>query len=60
MSNIPDPISKEIIYKATNDDLITRNFKDFSKFLIDFNIISIPIPFISPIVIAVRLVIYNN
>ena len=45
MSNIPDPASKEIIYKASNDDLVTRGFKDFSKFLIDFNIISYTMAF---------------
>ena len=45
MSNIPDPASKEIIKKVSKDNLVKRGFKDFSKFLIDFNIISYTMAF---------------
>jgi hypothetical protein len=52
MTNIPDPISKEIIYKASNDNFIKRGFKDFSKFLIDFNIITYTIAFTIAIAVS--------
>tara|TARA_Y100000022_G_C13252385_1_gene377867 strand:- start:1900 stop:2307 length:408 start_codon:yes stop_codon:yes gene_type:complete len=45
MTTIPDPVSKEIILKASKDNFFKRAFKDFSKFLIDFNIISYTMAF---------------
>lgn len=52
MYNIPDPGSKEILQKASNDGFFTRSFKDFSKFLIDFNIITYTVSFTIAIAVS--------
>lgn len=39
MSNIPDPQAKDIVNKITNDKPRERFFKNFTKFLVDFNVI---------------------
>ena len=36
---IPEPKSKELVRKIQNDHLIKRQFKNFVKFLVDFNVI---------------------
>jgi len=36
---IPEPKSKELVRKIQNDNLFKRQFKNFVKFLIDFNVI---------------------
>ena len=39
MTNIPDPKAKDIVNKITNDKPRQRFFKNFTKFLVDFNVI---------------------
>jgi hypothetical protein len=39
MANIPDPKAKDIVNKITNDKPSDRFFKNFVKFLVDFNVI---------------------
>ena len=39
MANIPDPKAKDIVNKITNDKPRERFFKNFVKFLVDFNVI---------------------
>lgn len=39
MASIPEPKSKELIKKLQNDSVLKRQFKNFVKFLIDFNVI---------------------
>lgn len=39
MTNIPDPKAKDIVNKITNDKPRERFFKNFVKFLVDFNVI---------------------
>jgi ATP/ADP translocase len=39
MANIPDPKAKDIVNKITNDKPSSRFYKNFVKFLVDFNVI---------------------
>ena len=46
MANIPDPKAKDIVNKITNDQPRERFFKNFVKFLIDFNVVGYTSAFI--------------
>ena len=39
MSTIPEPKAKELVQKLQNDSPVKRIYKNFIKFLVDFNVI---------------------